>query len=148
MTVEVSTAAVDPAHMALYARLPAVDCQLRCARACGPIVANAVEWQRMEAATGRAAWGRDTICPHLDRAAGRCRAHALRPLICRLWGVVETMPCPHGCQPEWWLTTEEAAALVDEVIALSRGRLASGWLGWRQTIALAPDAPQSPEPVA
>ncbi len=80
MTAEVSTAAVDPAHTALYARLPAID-----------------------------------------------------------------------CQPEWWLTAEEAAALVDEVITLSRGRLASGWLGWlgwRQTIALAPDAAQPPEPVA
>lgn len=76
MTAEVSTAAVDPAHTALYARLPAID-----------------------------------------------------------------------CQPEW-LTAEEAAALVDEVITLSRGRLASGWLGWRQTIALAPDAAQPPEPVA
>jgi hypothetical protein len=138
-----AVAAVDAAHAALYDRLPGIDCQRECAHTCGPIVATAVEWARVEIATGGTAWGEDTVCPHLDREAGACRAHALRPLICRLWGVVETMPCPHGCQPERWLTTDEADALVAEVIALAGGRLASGWAGWRQTIANAPDAPKS-----
>lgn len=137
--------AIDTAHRALYDRLPGIDCQRRCAHACGPIVATEVEWHRMEAATGGAPWGVDTVCPHLDRHAGLCGAHALRPLICRLWGVVETMPCPHGCQPERWLTAEEADVLVREGLALAGGRAASGWLGWRQLIASAPDAP---EPVA
>ena len=144
MTTETG-AAVDAAHEALYARLPSIDCQLRCAKACGPIVATEAEWRRMETATGGGAWGDATVCPHLDRDAGLCRAHALRPMICRFWGVVETTPCPHGCQPERWLTAEEASDLIDEAIALSGGRLASGWRGWQQTIVNAPDAP---EPVA
>ena len=136
-----SEAGVSADHAAIYARVPAIDCQRRCARHCGPIVATEVEWSRMEAATGGRAWGEDTVCPHLDRASGLCRAHALRPLICRLWGVVETMPCPYGCQPERWLSEEEATALVEELIALDGGRLTSGWAGWRGMLAAAPDAP-------
>jgi hypothetical protein len=145
------TPSVDAAHAALYARLPALDCRRECAHACGPIVATEVEWARIASATGGPTWGDDTVCPHLDRDAALCRAHALRPLICRLWGVVETMPCPHGCEPERWLSAAEADALIDEVIALAGGHLASGWYGWRQAIANAPDAPpnrDAPEPVA
>ena len=144
MTHEAVTT-LDAAHAALYARLPSIDCQRRCAGACGPLVATELEWARMESATGGEAWGDDTVCPHLDRDAGLCRGYALRPLICRLWGVVETMPCPFGCQPERWLTAEDADALVAAVIALAGGQLVSGWRGWRQAIALAPD---TAEPIA
>ena len=34
-------------------------------------------------------------CPALTD--GRCSVYDDRPLICRLWGAVESMPCPHGC---------------------------------------------------
>jgi hypothetical protein len=29
-----------------------------------------------------------------------------------LWGVVENMPCPHGCTPTRMLTVAEGAAIV------------------------------------
>jgi hypothetical protein len=131
---------VDAAHVELYARLPSIDCQRHCSSACGPIVATEVEWERMQSVTGGGAWGDDAVCPHLDRDARRCREHPLRPLICRLWGVVETMPCPWGCAPERWLTAEEADVLVAEAIALADDRLTSGWHGWRDLIEQAPDA--------
>lgn len=37
-----------------------------------------------------------TDCPAL--VADRCSVYEDRPLICRLWGAVESMPCPHGCE--------------------------------------------------
>lgn len=45
-------------------------------------------------------------CPALD-FIGRCSVYEIRPLICRLWGVVETMKCHYGCEPERYLTDEE-----------------------------------------
>jgi Fe-S-cluster containining protein len=35
-------------------------------------------------------------CPAL--VDGRCSVYEDRPLICRLWGAVESMPCVHGCE--------------------------------------------------
>ena len=41
--------------------------------------------------------GERTIdCPAL--VDGRCSVYEHRPLICRLWGAVESLPCPHGCE--------------------------------------------------
>ncbi len=44
----------------------------------------------------------DGACPALTRtlgATGSCTVHPHRPMICRLWGVAASMPCPHGCIP-------------------------------------------------
>lgn len=30
----------------------------------------------------------------------RCGVYEVRPLICRLWGIIESLPCPYGCVPE------------------------------------------------
>lgn len=35
-------------------------------------------------------------CPLYDRAAERCMVYPVRPLVCRLLGFVEWMPCPAG----------------------------------------------------
>lgn len=47
-------------------------------------------------------------CPLYDRADARCMVYPVRPLVCRLLGVVEWMPCPIGMPlerlaegPEW-----------------------------------------------
>lgn len=124
-------AAHDVVEAALYADLPDLACQRLCHSACGPIVVPAREWERIAHATGGTGEGDSLTCPHLDVEAGSCRAHALRPLICRLWGVVETMACPWGCVPDRWLSAEEAAALLDRAVALSGGAVVSAWRGWR-----------------
>src|SRR2546429_6087610 len=38
---------------------------------------------------------------------GRCTVYEVRPMICRLWGMVEGMQCPHGCVPEGGHLTED-----------------------------------------
>lgn len=125
-----SDAAREAAYAAIYAALPNIACQRLCHPACGPIVVPAREWERMERSTGGTRNGETLTCPHLDGIAGLCRAHTQRPLICRLWGVVETMACPWGCVPERWLSAEEAQALLDRAIALSDGAIVSAWRGW------------------
>jgi hypothetical protein len=94
---------------ALYAELPRLDCRGLCAESCGPIVTTRVEWQRICRAAGyepKALVGVDGLtCPLLKD--NRCTVYEVRPLICRLWGLVETMPCLWGCKPERYLTHEE-----------------------------------------
>lgn len=41
----------------------------------------------------------------------RCSIYAIRPLLCRLYGLVEAMPCAFGCTPERQLTREEEQGL-------------------------------------
>ena len=50
--------------------------------------------------------------PALLNERGECSVHAIRPMICRLWGLTKSMACPFGCVPERWLTEDEAHALL------------------------------------
>ena len=123
---------------ALYARVPRLECRKLCGHACGPIVAPEEEWRRLAAAGGDREGGGDGLaCPYLDRAAGLCEVYGARPLICRLWGVAEALPCPHGCEPERRLGAAETEALLDEAIARSGGRVRSAWRGWERMLAAA-----------
>lgn len=50
---------------------------------------------------------------------GRCSVYSARPVICRLWGVVPSMPCPWGCKPERMLTDREGLSLMMEAMAVA-----------------------------
>ena len=110
---------------ALYARVPEMQCRGRCQDACGPIGMSTTEREQLEAAAARPlrVVGSTLLCSMLD-VVGRCSGYAARPLICRLWGAVETMRCPWGCKPERLLADAEARALLEEVKALD-GRVES-----------------------
>lgn len=56
------------------------------------------ELQRVLQEEKELAWGEGTVraCPFRDRAGGRCFIYPVRPLICRLFGFVEWLPCPLG----------------------------------------------------
>lgn len=90
----------------LYAELPTLDCKGLCAESCGPIVMSRVEWVRITDKVGHEpVGGPDLTCPLL--AGERCTVYDIRPTICRLWGMVPAMPCPHGCVPSRPLTDLE-----------------------------------------
>lgn len=44
-------------------------------------------------------------CPALGED-GSCRVHEVRPMVCRLWGAVASLPCPHGCTPDGGLLSD------------------------------------------
>jgi Fe-S-cluster containining protein len=72
------------------------------------------ERARMEKAAGEpVTCGLGASCSMLT-AARRCGVYEIRPMICRLWGVVEVMKCPYGCVPERYLTSQEGARLILE----------------------------------
>ena len=102
----------------LWAEVPTIACKGRCPSSCGPIDASRAERRilREHGIRLRAlplldvACGEVRTCPAL--VDGRCSVYAVRPLICRLWGVVESMPCPWGCKPERYLSDAQARALL------------------------------------
>jgi hypothetical protein len=100
---------------ALYAKVPEIECKGLCQESCGPILMSRVEWKRITRRVGDAArhLRPGLTCPMLA-PNGRCRVYSNRPLICRLWGVAEGMPCPWGCVPERYLTDVEAGKLLAE----------------------------------
>lgn len=82
---------------ALYVRLPKLDCKGLCADSCQgaePIAAEADILQREHGAVLGVRG--DGACSLLT-AGGGCSVYADRPLVCRAWGAVESMPCEHGC---------------------------------------------------
>lgn len=114
---------------ALYAELPSLDCQGKCGNSCGPIDMTEGERERIvelgvniprytsEAGARWAANMKVDTCralipnpfkPYGDE--GRCKVYAVRPMICRLWGMVDVdnMRCHNGCRPSRWLTMEES----------------------------------------
>ena len=111
----------------IYARIPKLSCQRLCQECCGPIRMSQVEYIRIfnkPPAPGEYFLGKATAinlvtnsCPKLGRD-GSCRVYEIRPLICRLWGVVKAMACPFGCEPERWLSDKESRRLIDEIEAL------------------------------
>lgn len=93
----------------IYAEIPNIpDCTGACAAACGPIAMFGLEWERVKRSSGRTPRVRTQLrCPMLS-PVGRCMVYTVRPYICRLWGTTPTLKCPEGCQPERWLTREQA----------------------------------------
>ncbi len=100
----------------IYASLPKLKCQGKCQRSCGPILMSRVEWERIGDCLGLYPEGdASLVCPMLDRATGRCSVYLIRPLICRLWGMVRKMRCPWGCRPERWVSDKEARELLARI---------------------------------
>ena len=101
---------------ALYAEMPTLDCQGKCAESCGPILMSRVEWGRIIEQVGTEPRATSLDCPMLD--GERCSVYAIRPTICRLWGMVESMPCPWGCEPSRLLSDAEGRVFLERAGAL------------------------------
>jgi Fe-S-cluster containining protein len=47
---------------------------------------------------------------------GSCKVYDVRPYVCRIWGAVRAMQCPHGCRPDRFLTVNETIDLQRQVM--------------------------------
>ena len=115
---------------ALYAELPPIACQGRCAISCrGGIVLTDLEARRLQLATHIKPRTTDARgrCVYLT-ADDRCSVHPIRPLICRTWGVVKMLSCMHGCVPARWL--DDRAWIAVDVSASAAGASYNGARGW------------------
>jgi Fe-S-cluster containining protein len=103
----------------IYASLPKLPCKRKCQASCGPIMASDIEVELFQQNTGKTfpdaltvIQSSDPLCPMLD-VSGQCSVYQYRPLICRLWGLVEKMRCPHGCVPDRWISDAESRIMLD-----------------------------------
>ncbi len=107
----------------IYATIPALECRGLCQDSCGPIMMSQAEAKaikdRVGARVDLRGEGRQIglmnlktlTCPLLN-PDGKCSVYEQRPAICRIWGNVQKMACPHGCRPKKWMTREESYAVL------------------------------------
>lgn len=126
---------LDPKALAaldrLYARLPEIRCRGLCWRSCGAVPMAAAEWDRLVVRVGRVPLPvvvdeTGAYCPLLTTAR-HCKAHDIRPMLCRLYGLVDDgkMHCEFGCVPDRWVTEEEAFELLAAADAVGGGATAA-----------------------
>jgi len=129
-------AAID----AVYASLPKLECQRKCMACCQTFGMTGIELKRLQAVVGPLKTRKTRCytenpltfrgvligvqevlhcrtCPMLQ--GDTCSVYAIRPLVCRIWGLTERTRCSFGCVPERWLTDEEAYAIAIRVQQLS-----------------------------
>jgi uncharacterized protein len=104
---------------AIYASLPSIECK----KLCGHTNCGAVPFEKIERRNLRDSGFEkrrrpyiqigEITCTYLSKE-GICEIYAARPLICRLFGLVDIrfMRCPHGCVPDHWLTDQEAREIM------------------------------------
>lgn len=107
----------------LYKELPvSIECKGLCQGCCGPIAMSPAEFRRLSEASGK----EPTIDDHGTCSLlvdGKCSAYEIRPMICRLWGMVRKMQCPFGCLPTpRFLTDEEATQFFRKVDKITGNR--------------------------
>jgi len=115
----------------IYASVPDPGCKGLCADECSTIPVFPFELEQLEAAAGRklpTLEAGDKIgglllgtqigqtCPLL--VLGRCSVYEHRPLICRAFGSVEGLLCPHGCRPAELVPTDVQYENFEKVAAL------------------------------
>lgn len=83
------------------AAIPEFQCLPGCHDCCGPVVASAWELKRLpkpDPVRRAACYTPEGLsCPQLGPDG--CMVYDERPLVCRLFGTVEKLPCPHGRRP-------------------------------------------------
>jgi len=91
---------------------------LRCGRCCGPHYVS----EREQAEIDRYLAERDMPkrafesiydkCPYYEDNS--CLIYPVRPLVCRLMGLTELMPCPSGVVPDRKISKEEAVRMLED----------------------------------
>jgi Fe-S-cluster containining protein len=123
---------------AVYALLPKIACKGLCHTACVHVAMAPIEHERIRATYGKDVLEKRTVKENLDKSFTilqvygdpemlncpaltedkRCGIYEARPLICRCFGIAQSIQCPHGCEPEGILSDAQAAELQHIVEAI------------------------------
>jgi hypothetical protein len=111
----------SPELKAIWDKVPAMkDCKGKCQASCGPIPVSGEERELVERRSGQGLdFNPETWTCNMLSKTGYCTVYSVRPLICRIWGATEHLPCPFGCEPERVLSQGETMALFKELEAVS-----------------------------
>lgn len=86
--------------------IPKMECIEGCHECCGPVVFTKTEWDKVRIKRQAVS----IHCPYITDNS--CEIYDNRAILCRLFGVVERMPCPYGMRPEQILTKDEEARIL------------------------------------
>lgn len=108
----------------IYDSLPTFTCREGCSWCCGNVpiapieILNIAKFIKANKVRIRIPTMAHLSCAFMIR--GRCSIYEVRPLYCRLYGVVDDagMKCPHGCKPSQLLTEDEADVIMAKVFIL------------------------------
>ena len=94
---------MNPALAKIYANLPHLQCKGLCIDQCSVAPCVPAEADHLMERYGYIPLpvgieGKGLICAKLSEE-GKCSIYEDRPLICRMYGLVRAMKCPHGCIP-------------------------------------------------
>lgn len=102
-----------------YSVIPTFRCRPGCHDCCGPVPWSRAEhraitaWLRARGQVERKATS--LRCPYIEK--GGCAIYEVRPFLCRLYGTVPKLSCPHGCRPALMLPASAEDALVEGYLA-------------------------------
>ena len=103
----------------IYSQIPNINCKRKCQEACGPIMMSPLEQNRINEHLGKSIdFLSSKQCPLLS-IFGNCSIYEIRPLICRIYGTVKALECPHDCLPDKWLDDTKAQKLIQHLQTLS-----------------------------
>ena len=85
-----------------------MKCRPGCSDCCGPVPFSKEEWGRI--ADKRKATG--ITCPYSSKDG--CAIYSQRPIVCRIFGTVPGLPCPHGYMPDNPLSGDEENNIIDK----------------------------------
>lgn len=109
---------------ALYAELPKMQCKGKCQDSCHSVGLAKIEQDVIKKRHGiciNTGLYIESGCPALGMF-GQCQVYPDRPLICRLWGMLESMRCPWGCLPEGGLLSEEqGSTAITRTLTFDKG---------------------------
>jgi Fe-S-cluster containining protein len=113
----------------IYGFIPSIKCDRNCHKCCGahpwfPVEAlNIRKFMFEHEIEERFAKNLLAMCPYITEDG--CLIHPVRPILCRLFGVVKQekhsiadMECPFAPKPEKMLSEEQAHELISEVESL------------------------------
>lgn len=92
--------------LALRALIPEMTCPITCHACCGPCPWSRWEWAQVKDKREASS----ITCPYA-MAIG-CAVYEHRPILCRLMGVSEKLPCSLRGKPERILTSSETALIM------------------------------------
>ena len=105
--------------LAIYDSLPKMECKGLCVDDCSIVYASNAEKALIRNRTRRPVAFNSTdpkprSCPYLD--GHRCSIYEVRPLICRLYGLIDpkenAVLCRFGCKPDRYLSGREGQELL------------------------------------
>ena len=100
----------------IYAQVPDAGCKGLCTHECTMIGMSKGEWDEIVKKTGKKpALRHDGSCIFL--IDGKCSIYPIRPLICRLFGAVDSdkLRCPHGCLSKNPLIDQDSDKLIKAI---------------------------------